>query len=1002
LLGVIALVWLPQAIGSAQDSLEKDYSPELPRIAPTEADAAITSFELSPNLKMELLAAEPLVVDPVAIAFDENGRAYVVEMRGYSLQADQQISRIRLLEDRDHDGRYETASVFVDGLRWPTAVVCVAGGILVGDAPDIIFFKDLDGDRRSDVCEVVFRGFGTSNVQQLLNNFQWGIDNRIYGASGGNGGVVSRVATRELVRSGLGRSITDRLSPVDLRGRDFAIDVLSMELEATSGGGQFGLTFDDWGNRFVCSNSDHCQQFVVEDRHISRNSQFRIGSPRVSIAEDGPAAEVFRISPIEPWRLVRTRLRAQGIVPGPLEGGGRAAGYFTSATGITFYDGDALPAEYADCFFIGDVGSNLVHRKRLIGESIQKSVVRTESQTEFLRSTDNWFRPVQFAVGPEGSLLVLDMYRETVEHPASLPLMIQQHLDLSSGNDRGRIYRIVRRDFQTPRRKLPGDATTSELVDMLGHSNGWHRSTAARLLFERWPESSADLLKTRGLSSMSPIVRIRAMYLLADFSELDVDYLATLLDDESPHVRVHSVRIAERFLSESVIVDRLCEMVGDADVRVRFQVAMSLGELDGDAAADAIARLAVTDGAVNWMPEALASSAGKCRAAVIERLLQSQLMSPVEKNGGQTLLQELVRQVAQDSSESDLREVARSVSSLSDHDSRLAGELLLQMTTGNGIQVARVRNAFGDNGVRFASLVTASVDRASLESVDEMRSLDERVAAISMLRLASSDLFVRILPVLLALRQAPEIREAALSTALYFSDEPIAGPILQQLPTMNPEIRAQAMHVLLSRQSWTIQLLEDIAIGRLSPVFLDAVTRQNLMHHSHEEIVVRAKAILDTDAKSDRAAVVDSFSVALETLQGDVPRGRDIFRKSCMACHRLENVGNEIGPNLAAFANRGTAAILVNLLDPNREVDSRYLAYSLLLEDGRTSLGIIASETANSITLQTSDGKSTTFLRNEVDEMQSTTMSLMPEYLEKDISHQGMADLIAYLLSQRG
>ena len=168
----------------------------------------------------------------------------------------------------------------------------------------------------------------------------------------------------------------------------------------------------------------------------------------MSIAADGPQAEVFRTSPVEPWRIVRTRLRVAGAVPGPIEGGGRAAGYFTGATGATIYRGDAWPAEYRGQAFIGDVGSNIVHRKTLSADGVLLVANRADEGSEFVASTDIWFRPAQFANAPDGTLYIIDVYREVIEHPASLPPVIKKHLDLTSGRDRGRIYRIVPEGFQ--------------------------------------------------------------------------------------------------------------------------------------------------------------------------------------------------------------------------------------------------------------------------------------------------------------------------------------------------------------------------------------------------------------------------------------------------------------------------------------------------------------------------------------------------------------------------
>ena len=214
------------------------------------------------------------------------------------------------------------------------------------------------------------------------------------------------------------------------------------------------MSFDSRGRKFVCSNSDHIQLVTYEDRYASRNPFFAMPPPRSSIAADGPAAEVFRISPDEPWRVIRTRWRVAGLVPGPVEGGGRPSGYFTGATGTTIYRGDAFPEEYRENAFIADCGSNLVHRKKLLPDGVGLIARRPddEQQVEFLASRDNWFRPVQFANAPDGTLYIADMYREVIEHPWSLPESIKKHLDLNSGNDRGRIYRVAPDGFRQPKR----------------------------------------------------------------------------------------------------------------------------------------------------------------------------------------------------------------------------------------------------------------------------------------------------------------------------------------------------------------------------------------------------------------------------------------------------------------------------------------------------------------------------------------------------------------------
>ncbi|HVW37717.1 MAG TPA: PVC-type heme-binding CxxCH protein, partial [Pirellulales bacterium] len=407
---LVALLLALHAGGVAADEkpapenpAEIDYSGELPRILPVEPADAIKTFKVQPGFRIEQLAAEPLVNDPVAMCFDEDGRLYVVEMRGYSEEPDDMLSQVRLLEDVDGDGRFDKSTVFADKLSWPTAVICYGGGVYIGDAPDIFYCKDTDGDGKADVRQKVFAGFGKSNVQGLMNTFAWGLDNRIHGATSSSGGKITPADDPQA-------------TPVTVNGRDFAFDPRTKEFATTSGGAQHGMSFDDWGRKFVCSNSDHIQQVMFEDRYLARNPYLSSPSPRLSIAADGPQAEVYRVSPVEPWRIVRTRLRASGAVPGVVEGGGRPAGYFTGATGVTIYRGDAWPKQPYELAVVGDVGSNLVHRKKLEPNGLEFIAKRIDDKSEFVASTDIWFRPAQFANAPDGTLYIMDVYREVIEH----------------------------------------------------------------------------------------------------------------------------------------------------------------------------------------------------------------------------------------------------------------------------------------------------------------------------------------------------------------------------------------------------------------------------------------------------------------------------------------------------------------------------------------------------------------------------------------------------------
>jgi putative heme-binding domain-containing protein len=293
--------------------------------------------------------------------------------------------------------------------------------------------------------------------------------------------------------------------------------------------------------------------------------------------------------------------------------------------------------------------------------------------------------------------------------------------------------------------------------------------------------------------------------------------------------------------------------------------------------------------------------------------------------------------------------------------------------------------------------------QAALEIVrDAQQAVAARIAALDVLRLAAAEQFAELLPDLLAVHQPPEIRAATLATAGAFESPAVGRAVATELPSLSPEIRSRACQLLASRPAWTGLLLDAIESNRLSPVLLDAAVRQQLTQSVVPEISGRAVRLLGASSRADRTALVAEYARKLPSLEGDVARGREVFRKTCAACHRLEQTGQDVGKNLAAAANQGESGLLQNILDPNREVDARYLAYVLLLQDGRSVSGVISSESASSVTLRTADGQTLTLARDEIDSIRSTTMSLMPENLENDLPPQSMADLLAYLLSQRG
>jgi putative membrane-bound dehydrogenase-like protein len=940
-----------------------------PPLSPRDEQA---TFRLPPGFRIDLVAAEPDVVDPVAMAFDADGRLLVLEMPGYpngglGTGEPTRKGRVRRLEDRDGDGRFETSIVFVDGLRFPTGVCPWRNGVLVGDAPDLLFFGDADGDGRAEIRRPLYTGFGNRNIQQMINALQFHVDGWVYGCNGANESNV--------------RSLETNGPTVNLRGRHFRFHPDKPgSLEPLSGGGQYGMSPNEDGVWFTCTNSEHVKQIVFEDRYL-RNNPALPGPPlAVQASDHDAAAKVFRISPFEDWRLERTARRAADkdnrrfpateLVPG---------GYVTSGCSTLVDRGGAFPTAYQGSAFVCDPANNLIHRDVLNPVGVLFRAVRGDHDCEFLASTDRWFRPVFLATGPDGCLYVADFYREIIETPLSLPEDIQQKNDLGS-RERGRLWRIAPAQYKPIRRPALTNANNAELVDLLTDLNAWRRLTAQRLLIERRAidlDTIQRLFAVAGATS-NPIPCKHALATLKGLGQAVNAPLAVALEDGGPMLQEETLRLAEPLGPQPEAVKAAAFGLAKWSApRVRFQLACSLGGCDDPRTPAALEAILRQDPRDPWLQAAVLSAASeRIATALLERLA-------FDRTIPNDVIAKLVRSAADDSeSLASLRRRSIKEASADSTVWRLAIALLEKRHRGPRTDQER-------------AALAALARFATSEATNSHRALAHRVEAVRLLAATKTNVTSTVRD-LLAPTAPPELQLAALRAAVETPNG--ISLVVDSWRSLSPTVKSEAIEAMLSRPAAADALVDGVA-GKQVPLADLAAHRKRLAGHRNPKIKELARS--GVTASASRAAVLQRYQPAVER-NGSAEKGQAIFQKHCAVCHRLGNEGPQVGPDLrAALGNKTKAALLLDLFDPNREVDPRYVNYVAETHDGRTATGLIAAETTTSVTLRRSGGVDETILRSGLERLTSTGTSVMPENMEQAITVNEAADLLEFLMSQR-
>ncbi|HEY2839643.1 MAG TPA: PVC-type heme-binding CxxCH protein [Pirellulales bacterium] len=922
------------------------------------------------NLTIELVSAEPDVNSPVAMTWDAAGRMYVVEMSDYPTA--ESGGKIKRLTDADGDGRYEAVSVFAEGLKFPSGALPWNGGLLVTCAPDILFLKDTDGDGRADERRVILTGFVEGNQQLRVNGLYWGIDNWIYGANGRSGGDVRRPTDPP-----------DKA--VSIRRHDFRFRPETGEFVALAGFSQFGLGRDDFNHRFLSWNTIPFRHAVIEEQDLNRNPHMTGG---VSIALVADASDTGRVYPISAPPKTFNRERTD---------------YFNASCGSMVFRGAGLGNDYQGNAFVCEPLTNLVHRKTLKPNGATFVARRGEENKEFLASADSWCHPVNLAMGPDGSLYVADFYREWVEHPQFVQEALRKDVDFRTGSQHGRIWRIRRKDFSPP----PANSfdltklSTAELVEQLNTDNAWLRDTAQQLLVERQAADAAPLLEKLVREGKIPATRAQALWTLVGLNALRPEVVGPALQDKSAAVREQAIDVYRRGgPALASLAGEVMRRVRDKDPRVRFSVALAAGDLDTNETLSTLAEIAVRDVEDEWTRLAVLSGIGRKASPFLNHLVNEH---PEYLNAKQPAQLSL------------LRDVAAVIGARQDED-EIAGlcRLIALAFRESGPGSLAALSGLADGMSRRSKSLEALLEQptpaiephlpeirrllisAKMTAVNQRAAKSERLLALRLLVQTQRSMARELIPMMFSAEEPPAMIAAAAAGLADLDDLELTRRLLERWGTLTIGERRELISALLRRASLAAMLLDLVEKGVISPKEFDITAREGFARLPSKELKERAAKLLASPENSDRDAVVAANQAAL-ALAGSAEKGAILFANECLTCHQIKYRGARVGPDLSGVASRPKGALLVDILNPSKEISPDFVNYVMITKSGQVLTGLLAADTAAAVRLRRAGGAEETILRSEIEELRPENRSIMPDGFEEKFKPQDLANLLEFL-----
>lgn len=937
---------------------------------PRPAEEAAKLMTVPPGFTVEVVAAEPDIVNPVSMTFDERGRIWITESLEYPRKkAGPGRDRIKILEDTDGDGRADKTTIFAEGLNIPSGIAVGAGGVWVANAPDLLFMQDTDGDDKADKTEVIVTGFGRDDTHELPNSLTWGPDGWLYGLNG----VFN---PSHIKYRGKQFDFTCALFRIHPRTRDF-----ELFCEGTSN--PWGVAFNNDGDAFISACVIDHLWHLIETAYYHR--QGGAYPPHV-------------------WKL-------QSIV--------NYRHQMAAYCGIHWFDSDAYPEQYRDKLYMGNIHGGCINVDKVERNGATYRGIKDE---DFLTANDAWFMPVVQKTGPDGCLYVLDWYdryhcyQDANRDPAGIDRL------------KGRLYRVRYKDWpRAPKFDLKKE-TDDQLIARLASPNVFFRDIAQRLLWERNDPATAKKLETLVLDDAAPRkARMHALWSRVAMHSLQPDFIKPLAEHKDPAYRAWCARAignAPALLEDSTVAGRVLHgLASDEAPEVKLQAVIAASKFLGNS--------------FHWQFDALQTpQADPVLTSIVWQNLLPQLSTQrtaitaeflKREEGAFPAFSELVPRLAAwllAQGESGAADVAK-----------LTLESKQPNTTLLCLDIIADRLQSGELGPAAEAILRKQLEAPLIAMLADGKSHAKQFAAASVLchwknpeaiklarfvvgatdeqpklRLDAVDAWassrdpslVEAIPALLPESSGyPQpVRRRVFDALVRYEDPAVAVSTLAVYPQLEDDLKPAAVELLTSRVSWSNALLDAIKAGKLSKDAVNVNQIRKLIKSGDKDLAKRVEDVwgaLRTDRNPQREQVVGKMRDLLRNSAGDPVAGQVYFAKVCGQCHKIHGVGQDVGPDITVNGRSSFEQLLSNVFDPSLVIGNAYRARTVVTSDGRVLTGLPVEESPQRVVLKLQGGKLETIARSDVDEIEISKLSLMPEGVEVQFKPQELIDLFAFL-----